>query len=115
MSPMPRQLCVTGDAGNSRHEAQVMYRLFRLTGEPDFAAAAARFDKPAFWAPLLAGADPLPGLHANTHLAQARRGAVQACPDCFAAMRALPMGWSYSTRIHRRKSAGLLLTPNLTF
>jgi len=47
-----------------------MYRLYRLTGEPEFAVAAARFDKPAFWAPLLAGADPLPGLHANTHLAQ---------------------------------------------
>ena len=52
-----------------------MYRLYRLTGEPEFAAAAARFDKPAFWGPLLAGADPLPGLHANTHLAQVCGGA----------------------------------------
>jgi len=55
-----------------RRAEQVMYRLYDLTGDQEFAVAAERFDKPAFWAPLLAGADPLPGLHANTHLAQAR-------------------------------------------
>ena len=48
----------------------MLYRLYDLTGQPRFATTAALFDKPAFWAPLLAGADPLPGLHANTHLAQ---------------------------------------------
>ena len=51
-----------------------MYRLYRLIGDDLFARTAALFDKPAFWDPLLAGADPLPGLHANTHLAQARWG-----------------------------------------
>lgn len=35
------------------------------------AACAARFDKPAFFDPLSRGEDPLNGLHANTHLAQA--------------------------------------------
>ena len=65
---------ISDAAPRSSHRAmrlQVMYRLYRLTAEPLFAATAARFDKPAFWAPLLAGEDPLPGLHANTHLAQA--------------------------------------------
>ena len=28
------------------------------------------FDKPAFMRPLVEGQDPLPGLHANTHMAQ---------------------------------------------
>lgn len=30
------------------------------------------FDKPAFMRPLVEGGDPLPGLHANTHMAQVR-------------------------------------------
>ena len=36
------------------------------------------FDKPAFMRPLVEGGDPLPGLHANTHMAQ-----VGAAPDCW--------------------------------
>ncbi len=28
------------------------------------------FDKPVFFDPLVRGSDPLPNLHANTHLAQ---------------------------------------------
>ncbi len=49
---------------------QVLYNLFSETGRREYADCARRFDKPAFLEPLLQGRDPLPGLHANTHLAQ---------------------------------------------
>lgn len=50
--------------------SQILYELFSETGNQTYASCAQRFDKPAFLDPLLAGKDPLPGLHANTHLAQ---------------------------------------------
>ncbi|KAK2076024.1 hypothetical protein QBZ16_001360 [Prototheca wickerhamii] len=49
---------------------EILYELFSETGNQTYASCAQRFDKPAFLDPLLAGKDPLPGLHANTHLAQ---------------------------------------------
>ncbi|KAL6784122.1 hypothetical protein ACKKBG_A04880 [Auxenochlorella protothecoides x Auxenochlorella symbiontica] len=49
---------------------EVLYNLFSETGRREYADCARRFDKPAFLEPLLQGRDPLPGLHANTHLAQ---------------------------------------------
>eukprot|EP00887_Chlorella_sp_A99_P003672 scaffold7.g3672.t1 len=48
-----------------------LYRLHGITGDPAHAHCAAWFDKPAFFEPLVKGDDPLPSLHANTHLAQA--------------------------------------------
>lgn len=47
-----------------------LYRLHGITGDPAHAHCAAWFDKPAFFEPLVKGDDPLPSLHANTHLAQ---------------------------------------------
>lgn len=52
--------------------AQVLYNMYVVTGNPEYAQCAARFDKPAFFDPLVANIDTLPGRHANTHLAQAR-------------------------------------------
>lgn len=49
---------------------QVMYRMYRTTGNPDHLRMARLFDKPRFFTPLTRGEDPLPHLHANTHLAQ---------------------------------------------
>ena len=48
----------------------------RLIGVSSPAECAHWFDKPAFYRPLVEGADPLPTLHANTHLAQVRWAAV---------------------------------------
>ena len=48
-----------------------MYRLYRITKDPNHLRFAAMFDKPNFWEPMAQGNDVLPGLHANTHLAQA--------------------------------------------
>ena len=56
-----------------------MYRMYRLTGNPEHLRMARLFDKPVFLDPLKKGQDPLGGLHANTHLAQVRR-AVQHIP-----------------------------------
>lgn len=49
---------------------EVLYNLHSITGNASHAECARRFDKPAFLQPLLDGRDPMPGLHANTHLAQ---------------------------------------------
>lgn len=49
---------------------EALFDLFALTGEERYAALARRFRKEAFLEPLASGGDPLPGLHANTHLAQ---------------------------------------------
>ncbi|MEW5311971.1 MAG: hypothetical protein WDW38_003639 [Sanguina aurantia] len=48
----------------------VMYRLFRITHDPEHLRMASLFDKDNFYKPLIAGQDVLPGRHANTHLAQ---------------------------------------------
>ncbi len=49
---------------------QVLYNLYAATGDDHLAGCAHWFDKPIFYRPLIEGKDPLPGLHANTHLAQ---------------------------------------------
>ncbi|KAL4434022.1 hypothetical protein ABPG75_000463 [Micractinium tetrahymenae] len=49
---------------------EVLYNLYSATGNRSYAECARWFDKPSFLQPLLAGRDPMPGLHANTHLAQ---------------------------------------------
>ncbi|MEW5298075.1 MAG: hypothetical protein WDW36_001236 [Sanguina aurantia] len=48
----------------------VMYRLYRITHDPEHLRMASLFDKDNFYKPLIAGQDVLPGRHANTHLAQ---------------------------------------------
>ena len=51
---------------------QVLYNLaMEGGGKKEWAACAARFDKPSFYRPMVEGQDMLAGLHANTHLAQA--------------------------------------------
>ncbi|EFN58808.1 hypothetical protein CHLNCDRAFT_56904 [Chlorella variabilis] len=49
---------------------EVLYNLFAVTADDHHAECAHWFDKPVFYRPLVEGTDPLPGLHANTHLAQ---------------------------------------------
>ncbi|KAL4441795.1 hypothetical protein ABPG77_003711 [Micractinium sp. CCAP 211/92] len=49
---------------------EVLYNLYSVTGNSSYAECARWFDKPSFLQPLLEGKDPMPGLHANTHLAQ---------------------------------------------
>lgn len=49
---------------------EILYRLYGITKDPSHLAFAKMFDKPQFRQPMLAGTDVLPGLHANTHLAQ---------------------------------------------
>lgn len=51
----------------------MMYRLYRITHDPEHLRMASLFDKDNFYQPLIAGQDALPGRHANTHLAQVRR------------------------------------------
>lgn len=47
--------------------------MFAVTADDHHAECAHWFDKPVFYRPLVEGTDPLPGLHANTHLAQVRQ------------------------------------------
>ncbi|EFN57261.1 hypothetical protein CHLNCDRAFT_143813 [Chlorella variabilis] len=49
---------------------EALYNLYAITKSPEHAECAHFFDKPAFFRPLAEGRDPLPGLHANTHMAQ---------------------------------------------
>ncbi|PSC73151.1 hypothetical protein C2E20_3677 [Micractinium conductrix] len=49
---------------------EVLYNLYSLTQDESYAECAHWFDKPVFYRPLVEGQDPLPRLHANTHLAQ---------------------------------------------
>ncbi|PNH01464.1 hypothetical protein TSOC_012648 [Tetrabaena socialis] len=53
---------------------KLLYRLYRLTRDPDHLAFARLFDKPYFREPMTAGSDTLQGLHANTHMAQVGAG-----------------------------------------
>jgi DUF1680 family protein len=48
----------------------VLYRLFRKSGNPDHLRMARLFDKKVFFDPMAANRDVLGGHHANTHLAQ---------------------------------------------
>jgi DUF1680 family protein len=57
-----------GNEFGGMHEA--LLDLFASTGDQRHRALANRFQKRVFLDPLLRGEDPLPGLHANTHLAQ---------------------------------------------
>ena len=47
---------------------EVLYNLYAVTGEKDFAAAAHRFDQEYIFAPLAEGRDELKGLHVNTQI-----------------------------------------------
>lgn len=49
---------------------EALFDLAAATGDERSAALARRFRKQSFLQPLARGEDPLPGLHANTHLAQ---------------------------------------------
>lgn len=49
---------------------EVLYNLYTITKSPGHLRLAQLFDKPSFLNPLLKNQDPLPTLHANTHLAQ---------------------------------------------
>ncbi|KXZ56391.1 hypothetical protein GPECTOR_1g347 [Gonium pectorale] len=49
---------------------EILYRLYRITREPTHLEFAKLFNKPQFREPMEQGHDVLPGLHANTHLAQ---------------------------------------------
>jgi uncharacterized protein len=49
---------------------EALLDLFAATGERRYRELSERFSKRAFLDPLAAGDNPLPGLHANTHLAQ---------------------------------------------
>ncbi|MBL9148597.1 MAG: glycoside hydrolase family 127 protein [Phycisphaerae bacterium] len=49
---------------------EALLDLFAATGDARYRDLAMRFEKRAFLDPLSQGADPLAGLHANTHLAQ---------------------------------------------
>ena len=47
---------------------EVLYNLYAVTGEKDFAAAAHRFDQERSFGPLAEGRDELKGLHVNTQI-----------------------------------------------
>ncbi|MGO4883924.1 MAG: beta-L-arabinofuranosidase domain-containing protein [Bryobacteraceae bacterium] len=47
---------------------EVLYNLYAVTGEKDFAAAAHRFDQEAIFGALAEGRDELTGLHVNTQI-----------------------------------------------
>ncbi|KAG2499166.1 hypothetical protein HYH03_002747 [Edaphochlamys debaryana] len=49
---------------------EILYRMYRITKDPTHLEFAKLFDKPAFKVNMNDGNDVLPGLHANTHLAQ---------------------------------------------
>ncbi|CAL8460830.1 g361 [Coccomyxa elongata] len=49
---------------------EVLFNLYDITNDPEHIRLAEAFTKPRFFQPLLQNTDPLPGLHANTHLAQ---------------------------------------------
>ena len=51
-----------------------MYRMYRLTKNPEHQRMAQLFDKSSFLQPLVQNRDNLAGLHANTHLAQVGAG-----------------------------------------
>ncbi|GMY16330.1 DUF1680 domain-containing protein [Fagus crenata] len=46
----------------------VLYKLYRITGDPKHLVLAHLFDKPCFLGPLAIEADDLSGFHANTHI-----------------------------------------------
>lgn len=49
---------------------EVLFNLYAVTGNEEYAQLAARFSHHSFFDPLAADQDDLPGLHANTHIPQ---------------------------------------------
>ncbi|DBA96514.1 hypothetical protein WJX77_003023 [Trebouxia sp. C0004] len=57
--------------------SEVLHNLYKVTQDKAHLRLAGLFVKPSFYEPLVALQDPLPGLHANTHLAQVNGFAAQ--------------------------------------
>lgn len=57
--------------------SEVLHNLYGVTKDKAHLRLAGLFVKPSFYEPLVALQDPLPGLHANTHLAQVNGFAAQ--------------------------------------
>jgi hypothetical protein len=49
---------------------EVLFNLYGVTGKQEYATLARRFSHTAFFDPLAANHDDLPGIHANTHIPQ---------------------------------------------
>jgi len=73
LSPEQQQQMLAVEFGGMN---ETLVEMYALTGQQRYLDASRRFYKKAVMDPLAAGKDPLPGLHANTHI---RRSSAKRC------------------------------------